>query len=565
VLTHLHISDLAIIDEVELEFGPGLTVLTGETGAGKSILVDALALALGERADSRAIRKDANRCEVTAQFDLAGRADLVDWLAQNDLDDGNECIMRRVVTAEGRSRGYINGRPVPMQTLKDLGEQLVDICGQQSHQSLRHAGIQREIVDHVGGHASKLAAIAKIYAEWQAAEDELTALSAIRDQRQSRQDLLSYQVAELADLGLETGEFARLEQDHLQVASRARIAGGITHALNALYDADTGTAQATLTTAGKDITELGELDPKLMPIAKIISEAEILVIEAADDLRQHLGDLNPDPALQAQLEERIADIHELARKHRAEPDALPELAARLSDELADLAGTDERLAGLQSQTAALREQLSAATTKLTRARRKAANKLAAGISENIQALGMPGGQFDVAIEPLPNGRFTANGADRIEFIASANPGHDLAPLARVASGGELSRISLAVQTVAMSAEQIPTLIFDEVDSGVGGGVAEIVGLKLKDLSQARQVLCVTHLPQVASCGEHHLRVNKITDGSATRTSVNSLTDSERIEEIARMLGGVEITTRTRDHAKEMLTVTGTRKTARKAG
>jgi DNA repair protein RecN (Recombination protein N) len=556
VLTQLHIHNLAVVDEVDPEFEDGFTALTGETGAGKSILVDALALALGERADSRAIRPDTDRCEITAAFDLGQRPDLLRWLADNDLDKEDGCIVRRIVTTEGRSRGYINGRSVPMQTLRTLGEQLVDICGQQSHQSLRHASVQRELLDHYGGHAMLVAQMDKDYAGWQVVQANLDTLTEARQDRSERQDLLSYQVGELRALNLQTGEVEDLEKQHRIVANSRRIADGVTEALQKLYEADAGAAHAIINAAQQELEELSQLDEELAPIGKMLTEAEILVSEAAESLRHRLGQLDHDPRQLEQLEQRIADIHELARKHRVAPAALTDLLDELAQELATLENSDERLRELTDEATAGHEQMIATAAALTKARLAAATRLADRVTEQMQKLGMPGGLFRADMtnaEPAPHG------ADRIEFVATANPGHAPGPLAQVASGGELSRLSLAIQVVALTQEAVPTLIFDEVDAGVGGGVAEIVGNRLRDLSQQRQVLCVTHLPQVASQANQQMRVTKISDGKSTRTAVKGLTQPERVEEIARMLGGVEITARTRAVAAEMLEQTKSQK------
>jgi DNA repair protein RecN (Recombination protein N) len=561
VLTQLHVHNLAVVDEVDLEFHAGFAALTGETGAGKSILVDALALALGERADSRAIRTGTDRCEITAGFDLGARPDLLRWLADNDLDEDSECIVRRVVTSEGRSRGYVNGRTVPMQTLRELGERLIDFCGQQSHQSLRHASVQRKIVDQFGGHQALLSTVAEAFDQWQTAQTELDALSEAQQERAERRELLSYQAEELRALDVQAGEVAELEREHLRAANSGRIADGVSGALHSLYEADTGTAHAALSASKRELDELSALDERLTPITELLTEAEIRVAEAAESLRHHLGQVEHDPAREAELEQRIADLQELARKHRVAPQELPELFERLERELETLDGSDERLRKLGAESAALRDEVDLAAQKLTAARTKAAKKLGKEVTEHMQKLGMPGGHFEAEVRPAADGKTGPHGADRIEFLATANPGHAPGPLAQVASGGELSRLNLSIQVVAIGRDQVPTLIFDEVDSGVGGGVAEIVGGRLRDLSLDRQVLCVTHLPQVASQADHHLRVTKISDGKATRTSVKGLTKPERVEEIARMLGGVEITARTRAHAAEMLSGSKLRESA----
>jgi len=552
VLARLHITNLAVIDKLELEFAPGMTTLTGETGAGKSILVDALALALGERADSRAVRTNTERCTVTATFDLGTDSETAAWLAAHDLDTDNECMIRRIITADGRSRGYINGNGVPMQTLRELGEQLVDICGQQAHQSLRHPQIQRQALDEFGGHGKRLDTMAAAFERWQTLRDEFSALNTARDDRAARLDLLTYQVSELDTLDLTAGEFATLERDHARASNAGRIAEMLNRALDRLYETDNDSTHATIAATRQELLELATFDDELNPIADLLAEAEILLTEAAGSLRRHAEQLEHDPDSLQQLDQRLGDIHELARKHRVAPDELPGLRKRLSAELDTLESSDERLDALAEELADAEQAMHKAASNLSTARRKNARKIDDQVTNHMQELGMTGGRFEVRVATLPDDKIGATGSDRIEFTVAINPGQAAGPLAKVASGGELSRISLALQVVAMQQTAVPTLIFDEVDSGVGGGVAEIVGTRLRELADSRQVLCVTHLPQVASQAGNHLRVAKITDGQSTRTTVKPLTPNERIEEIARMLGGVKITDRTRAHAEEML-------------
>jgi DNA repair protein RecN (Recombination protein N) len=552
VLTRLHISNLAVIDELEIEFATGMTTLTGETGAGKSILVDALALALGERADSRAVRTNTKRCTVTATFDLGADAETATWLAAHDLDADNECIIRRIITADGRSRGYINGNGAPMQTLRELGEQLVDICGQQAHQSLRHPRIQRQVLDEFGGHGKHLDTMTATFERWQTLRDEFSALNAARVDRAARLDLLTYQVNELIALNLADDELPTLERDHARASNAGRIAESLRNALECLYEAESSSAHGNISTTRQELIELAEFDDGLNPMAEMLAEAEILLTETADSLRRHAEQIEHDPVSLQRLDQRLGDIHELARKHRVNASELPELRRRLATELDALESSDERLDALADELADTERAMHKAASELSTARRKNARKIDNQVTNHMQELGMTGGRFEVQVDTLPDNKISAIGSDRIEFTVAVNPGQAAGPLAKIASGGELSRISLALQVVAMQQTAVPTLIFDEVDSGVGGGVAEIVGTRLRELASSRQVLCVTHLPQVASQAGNHLRVAKITDGQSTRTTVKSLTSNERIEEIARMLGGVKITDRTRAHAEEML-------------
>jgi DNA repair protein RecN (Recombination protein N) len=552
VLTQLNIRNLAVVDAVDLEFGAGYTALTGETGAGKSILVDALALALGARADSKAVRSDSERCEIAAAFELDGRPDLLDWLRANDFDEDGECVLRRIVTADGRSRGYVNGRPVPMQTLREFGERLVDICGQQSHQSLRHAHVQREILDQFGDHRALAQKMRDAFDAWSAARAEYETLRDALDDREARIELLQHQVRELDALNPQPGEFAELERLHRLSANSARVAECGMRALEQVYEGDDGSAHALLSDARRTLDEAAEFDPELADAAALLGEAEILLTEAAGVLRQRLAGAEHDPAEEARLEQRLSGFHDLARKHRVAPDLLPDLAARLAGDLDGLESGDERVAALEQRTAQCERELRDIAARLTAARRQAAAALAARVTDNMRTLGMPHGRFEIEVRPAAGDHLGAHGADRVEFVTAVNPGQAAGPLNSVASGGELSRISLALQVAARAAEAVPTLIFDEIDAGVGGGVAEIVGTRLRDLAQRRQVLCVTHLPQVASQAHRHLRVSKTSDGRSTRTQVSALDAAERIEEVARMLGGVEITARTRAHAEEML-------------
>ena len=534
MLARLHISNLAVIDELELEFTPGMTTLTGETGAGKSILVDALALALGERADSRAVRTNTKRCTVTATFDLGARADITAWLIAHDLDADDECILRRIVASDGRSRGYVNGNSVPMLTLREIGEQLVDICGQQAHQSLRHPNIQRQILDEFGEHEKQLAQMAASFDRWQALSEEFKTLNIAREDRAARLDLLSYQVSELKTLDI------------------SRIATAIGLAVARLYETDDGSAHEAIAVTRQELSELASFDDQLSPITDMLGEAEILLTETTESLRRHSEQLQHDPASLQLLEQRLGDMHELARKHRVTVSELPDLTLKLTSELETLKGSDERLDGLAAELADAEQAMHAMANDLSKARHKTARMIDTQVTNHMQELGMTGGRFHVQVKTLPADRIGRTGSNNIEFTVATNPGQAAGAMARIASGGELSRISLALQVVAMQKNATPTLIFDEVDSGVSGGVAEIVGTRLHELADSRQVLCVTHLPQVASQAGTHLRVTKITDGQSTRTAVKPLTATERIEEIARMLGGVRITKRTRAHAEEML-------------
>ena len=553
MLRELHIRDLAIIESVAIELDPGFTTLTGETGAGKSILIDALALALGERSDAQAIRSGAERLEVSASFEVGDNPGASIWLADNELaETTGDCVLRRVVSSDGRSRAWINGRPVAAQLLRELGGLLVDICGQQDYQSLRHASTQREVLDSSGETLALRASVRAAWQAWQAAAQEHRELLAREHDRDSRRELLAFQLGELQALNPRAGEYAEAEREHRALHHRARIASALHTALARSYDDEGGSAQAAVSAAHQSLAEVLEFDPELAPALELLGEAEIQIREAASLIQQRIDALDQDPARESELDDRLAALQAAARKHRITPDELPALKARLDGELEQLGNYAESCSRLEGVVNEKRQTLGKLAAALSAARVKAAAKLSRDISRNMATLGMSGGQFEVRVRPLPDAAIGADGADDIEFLVSANPGQPPAPMSRVASGGELSRLNLAIQVVATATHGAPTLIFDEVDAGVGGAVAEIVGRKLRELSLKRQVLCVTHLPQVAAQASQHFTVRKQAVRGRTSTSVHKLDAAERVEETARMLGGLEITAQTRAHAGEML-------------
>jgi DNA repair protein RecN (Recombination protein N) len=556
MLSHLLIRNLAVVDEVEVELANGMTTLTGETGAGKSILVDALGLVLGVRADSDAVRPGAKRAEISARFELDPDEPASHWLVDNDLDEDGSCLLRRIVTSEGRSRGTINGNPVSMQLLRELGELLVDICGQQAHQSLANGDNQRQLLDQHGGEAllKLLSEVRTAYAEWQQWQSRYDELDAARNDQAARIELLSFQVQELEALGAQPGELEELEQAHRVAANSQRIAEGAGSALQLLYENEQASAHDLLTRARMQLEYLGDLDPALAELAAGLTEAEIQISEAAAELRQYLDREKPDAGNLNQIESRLGAMHDLGRKHRVEASELPHLTESLREELHAIENADDTLEDLRANVDASADELQKLCKKLTDARKKVAHSLNKQVSANMQQLGMPDGHFKAELCAVDSP--ATYGAERVEFLVSINPGMRPGSLTKIASGGELSRVSLAIQVASSDGTKIPTMIFDEVDAGVGGGTADIVGEKLRSLASNAQVLCVTHLPQVASKGHQQFRVSKLSDGDNTRTSVKMLTRDERVEELARMLGGQEITKATRDHAAEMLKKAG---------
>jgi DNA repair protein RecN (Recombination protein N) len=560
MLTNLQVRNFAIIDKVEVEFANGMTVLTGETGAGKSILVDALGLVLGERGGTGLVRQGSKRAEFTAEFDLADLPLVSEWLADKALDSDDECVLRRVITEEGRSRAFVNGNAVPLQTLKALGEKLLDIHGQHFHQSLGKSTVQRELLDHFGSAIELRKNAEAAYGDWRSLTDELQALRTAESERASKLDLLTFQTQELDALDLQPGELEQLQLDRDRLQNSGKLAEGVSAVVEAVYEADTGSAQSIIAEACQTLESLSKHDPSLSPIANLLREADIQVSEAAESLRRYGDSLQINPAERDRIEERLDAIHSLARKHRVDITQLDELRTQLHEQLAALKDAEARGEELDENVEKAWQAYSSVAASLSKKRKSAGKKLSTQVTAAMVDLGMAGGKFVVDVATLDRNEAKSHGVDNIEYLISANPGQDPQPLSKIASGGELSRMSLAIQVIASDGSAIPTMIFDEVDSGVGGGIAEMVGKRLRDVGQSRQVLCVTHLPQVAAQASHHFRIMKITDGKTTRTGVSELVENERIEELARMLGGVKITDRTREHAAEMLQ-NGERKSA----
>jgi len=551
MLSHLQIRDFAIVEAVEVELGTGFTALTGETGAGKSILVDALLLAVGGRADSGAVRHGAERAEVTASFEVSANPPALAWLAEQQIEHDGEVLLRRTVAADGRGRAYVNGQSMPVQSLRGLGELLVDVHGQLEFQSLSRRSYQRELLDGSGALQVHVAAMRHAYRDWKALDLERAAFEARGRDRERRLELLEHYVAELEALDPKVDEPRRLSEERRRMAALGRLAEG-TAQVEGLLAGDAGDVTAALGRAQSVLRQLSALDPALSGPERLLEEAAIACREAVSELRRYAESLEADPARQEQIESRLAAIEDAARKHRVEAGALPEVRERLADELRELRAGAVNLAELERRLSAARELRDRAAARLAAARRDAAAALDERVTALMQGLGMPGGAFVTRLEARQADECSEHGTDDIEFLVSANPGHPPRPLAKVASGGELSRISLALQVATLNATHLPCLIFDEVDAGVGGAVAEMVGRQLKALAVSRQVLCVTHLAQVAAQADRQLRVSKRTTGRAIGTAVHTLERAERIEEVARMLGGTEITARTREHAREML-------------
>ncbi len=552
MLLNLSINDLAIVKTLDLDLENGMSVLTGETGAGKSILLTALGLALGDRADSGYVRPESKRAEINLEFGLKDAPAALQWLQDNDLDEEQSCLIRRTITQDGRSKAYINNRPVTLMFLQRLGEKLVEIHGQHAHLTLLKSEQQQALLDQYGHHQETVATINNIYRQWHKSNQELQSLLKSNNDQEQRQELLSFQIQELQQLDLENFDYPSLSDEHAKQANLGQILTIGQMQLDLLYDNEQQSVNQMLGQSLNELSALAEFTPDLNELTTLLTEAQIQIQESAQQLRRYLDAQEIDPQRLRELEQQISAIQSLSRKHQVNPDQLPQLYEQLSEELDGIAHGSERIEALESEVQQLRQQYFELAGQLHAKRLQTAKKLSGQISAMIKELGMPQGEFLIQVEQQPDSSPSLNGQDRIEFLVSANPGLPPKPLVKVASGGELSRISLAIMVATSNDKTTPTLIFDEVDSGIGGGVAEIVGKRLRKLGHNRQVLCVTHLPQVASQAHQHLYVSKSNEQQITSSKVSLLDEPQRIEEIARMLGGVEMTDNTLAHAKEML-------------
>ena len=552
MLVHLSVHNYAIVEHLDLELQRGMSVITGETGAGKSIMLDALGLALGDRADSGVVRPGADKADILASFDLEDIAEARAWLAERDLDNDGPCILRRVITSEGRSRGYINGAPCPLGDLKALGELLIDIHSQHEHQSLLKPDTHRRLLDEYAG-SQELARQVQLAAQrWRQTRQELQRLSSSGDEQRARHQLLSYQLEELENLALGDNELEQLEQEHKALSNAEQLLGACRQVLDLCSESDAGNVLSALTAS---LNRLGGFSdqPALGEATNLLASAQIQVEEAIGELNRFIDHFDADPQRQQLLEERLDAIYGLARKHRVQPFELAELQQRLLQELEGLNADDEAVERLGEELAAYERHYREKADELSALRQQAAGRLAEAVQAEMQTLGMPGGRFSIELQAGSSDEPQPQGLEQVEFLVSANPGQPLKSLAKVASGGELSRISLAIQVITAQTSRVPTLVFDEVDVGIGGPTAEVVGQLLRRLGERGQVLTVTHLPQVAAQGHQHLFVHKARGQDSTQTAVACLTPDGRVEEIARMLGGVDLTEESLAHARKMVT------------
>ena len=549
MLKFLGIRDFVIVSSLELNFSAGFTVLTGETGAGKSILIDAVSLALGERGDAGMVRNGCERAEIAAEFDITAMPMLLTWLHEQDMEgDEGICLLRRVLEAGGRSRGYINGRSATLQQLRNVGGQLLDIHGQHAHQSLMHSEVHRNLLDGYAGLAEDTGKTAVLYREWQTLHRRRINLSENAEAVAAERELLQFQRDEVEGLGFSVADWKILQEDYARLANASSLLDTAAFGLETLSESDS----ACLTQLNALTVRLNEgmtHDASLSETLKILESAQAEMQEAVYLLRHYQQRLDTDPQRLHELEQRIQNVMDIARKYRVAPEHLDDVLQDIVSRLAELGG-DADLVDLEQHEKTAQENYLIAAQKLSAGRKKAATKLAGEITSAMQTLAMKDGNFAVSLTPLAEGN--AYGLEEVEFQVAVNPGVPARSLSKVASGGELSRISLAIQVATSKVASVPTLIFDEVDSGIGGSVAEIVGKLLKKLGKDFQVLCVTHLPQVAATADFQWRVSKMVEKGITLSHISILNNEQRVEEIARMLGGVKITETTRKHAAEML-------------
>lgn len=552
MLKHLYIRHFAIIDELELEFDRGLTVLTGETGAGKSILLGALNLVLGDRADTDSIQPQAEFAEIVAEFAIQSLPQVSCWLVEQELNVEDECILRRRISRDGRSRAYINGTPVNLQVIRELAELLIDIHGQHEHQSIMKADIQRQLVDDYAGHSNLLKAVSNLFIELKLVEEQYQHLQQAGRERNDRLDLLRFQTQELDKLSLQENEYVQLNEQHQRMANAELLLSSVRQAIHSLSEDDSRNMQSELARLLNLLQKSADIDNKLIPVIELLQNAQIQLEECIGELHSYRDTIELDPQQLTETENRLQLILDLSRKHQVRGEQLYFTHKDLLQELNDIDHAGERLDELHEQCNTLETQYLDACNKLTASRQMAAQKLNKKITRSMQTLGMSGGQFVIDISAIDTKHRSACGLDKIEFTVTTNQGQPCKAISRVASGGELARISLAIQMIMATTSRIPSLIFDEVDSGIGGGIADIVGQHLRALGETSQVICITHLAQVAAQGHQHLRVEKQTQKNTTHSQVVALNEPQRIEEIARMLSGVEITRQSLAHAEKML-------------
>lgn len=551
MLAQLTISNFAIVRELDIDFHRGMTAITGETGAGKSIAIDALGLCLGNRADGSTVRLGATRADICARFTLADTPSAKQWLADNQLDEGSDCLLRRTISADGRSRSFINGTPVPLSQLREVGQHLIQIHGQHAHQLLLKPEHQKQLLDAYADQPALLSQMRQAYQDWHYSCRQLAQYQQQVSEREARRQLLQYQLKELNEFSPQAGEYEQIDEEYKRLANSGQLLSLSQSALYLLADGDEQNIVSLLYTAKNQLIELAEIDSKINELLVMLDDASIQISEASDELRHYSERLEMDPNRLFELEQRLSRQLSLAKKHRVSAEELPELHRQLLEEQQMLDDHEMNQAELSETVNLHYLQALNIAEQLHEKRQFFADELTCLITESMQALSMPHGKFRIQVQFMPD-HLSLEGADRLEFQVTTNPGQPLQALAKVASGGELSRIALAIQVITAQKMETPALIFDEVDVGISGPTAAIVGRLLRQLGESTQVMCVTHLPQVAGCGHQHYFVSKDTDGEVTETQMNCLDKKARLQELARLLGGSEVTRNTLANAKELL-------------
>ena len=552
MLTYINIKNFAIIKELELDLSEEMTVLTGETGAGKSIIIDTLELALGARADISLIRHNTDRCEITLTFDLTNLNRVRELLVTQELASNNECIIRRIISKDGRSKSSINDSPCTQQTLRQISALLLDIHGQHEHQALLNLERQRELLDAFADNKSLVSKVKQLYNSWLKIKAKLLELENYAEDYPNKIDFLTYQLKELETLDLTKENLEKLRTEQKRFNNIQQIAATLSSALEIITETDHGSVLQGLYNAKNSLEKYQEIDTNISSILELLQNAIIQVQEATTNIRQNLYTIEFNEERQQQVEEQLTLISDLAHKHQVQPQELTQTCINLTEQLKNLQTITVQLQQTQATAKELEKSYLETATKLSNNRKLAATKLSQLITTKMQLLGMVDGKFAINFLPNINKNFSAHGLERIEFLVSTNPGQPLQPLNKVASGGELSRISLAIQVITAEKEVTPTLVFDEIDAGIGGNTANIVGQLLRRLAEKTQVICITHLAQIAAQGHNHILLEKITREQATKVMLTILNQKERVHEIARMLGGNKITKQTLAHAKEIL-------------
>ncbi|MDO6426610.1 DNA repair protein RecN [Thalassotalea sp. 1_MG-2023] len=552
MLIHLSIQNFAIVKSLEVEWRSGMTTITGETGAGKSIAIDALGLCLGDRAVTNVVRPNCKQANLVATFDISKNPKAINWLTNNDFSIDDECILRRVISSEGRSKSYINGTPVPLAQLKDISQLLINIHGQHDHQLITKSHTQKHMLDAFANHHDLLDSVKFHYQKWQGLSQELATLQETQQSREAQQQLLQYQVNELDDFSMLADEFTQLEQDYKKYSNCQHLLDNSLQALHLLNDNEQFNINDALRSCIEKVAEIANVDQVISPVIEQMNDALLQLEDASQELQSYHERLELDPEHFQHIEDRYSTAIQLAKKHQTQPEALYQLHHDLKQQLTMISSDETRLTHLHQEIDDAKNQYLDTAKALTQSRQSSAEKLSALITDSMRELNMEHGQFNVAVNSNHADKMSATGSDDINFLVSLNPGQSLDIMSKVASGGELSRISLALQVILSHQITAPSLIFDEVDVGISGPTAAMVGTKLQQLAANTQVICVTHLPQVASKGHQQLFVSKLTDGEHTETNVTELSQQARVQEIARLLAGDQITDSSLANAQELL-------------